>query len=175
MMQFAGDCRWLPNISTLHVLSHSRFLFRLHLCPTVVLQAFGLSTCFINVPAQVHLNAICEVLSWHYEARQLMFYFICFTASKAIPPHMMSSLYKLSAISSVSSDFSVYWSSTCFRCSFNALSKKNGHSPRPKMARVKWYKSRPSWNLFLQSSEITKHHDYSLLYISVRRLVSFLL
>ena len=143
--------------------------------PNCFLQTFGLSTCFINVPAQVHLNAICEVLSWHYEARQLMFSFIYFTASKAIPPHMMSSLYKLSAISSVSSDFSVYWSSTCFRCSFNALSRKNGHSPRPKMARVKWYKSRPSWNLFLQSSEITKHHDYSLLYISVRRLVSFLL
>ena len=143
--------------------------------PNCFLQTFGLSTCFINVPAQVHLNAICEVLSWHYEARQLMFYFICFTASKAIPPHMMSSLYKLSAISSVSSDFSVYWSSTCFRCSFNALSRKNGHSPRPKMARVKWYKSRPSWNLFLQSSEITKHYDYSLLYISVRRLVSCLL
>ena len=143
--------------------------------PNCFLQTFGLSTCFINVPAQVHLNAICEVLSSHYEARQLMFSFIYFTASKAIPPHMMSSLYKLSAISSVSSDFSVYWSSTCFRCSFNALSRKNGHSPRPKMARVKWYKSRPSWNLFLQSSEITKHPDYSLLYISVRRLVSFLL
>lgn len=73
--------------------------------PNCFLQTFGLSTCFINVPAQVHLNAICEVLSWHYEARQLMFSFIYFTASKAIPPHMMSSLYKLSAISSVSSDF----------------------------------------------------------------------